>query len=318
MVSDERFKILIVDDEKSNLVALERILSPEYELITAQSGKDAINMAVSDSPDLILLDIIMPDMDGFHVLVRLKELAETKNIPVIIVTGLSNDHDEERGFFLGAVDYISRPFKNAIIKARVRTHAMIVRQLRTIERLGLIDSLTDIPNRRSFDDRIDIEWRRCAREQKPISFLMMDLDKFKDYNDAYGHPQGDVLLRTVAELFSEAARRPADMAARLGGEEFGVLLPDADISNALYIAEKIRQDVEALRIPTADGSTVTKATISIGAISTIPGDDDLVTDFVALADTYLYEAKSLGRNRVVTHESWNRRTMPDTSNQQVL
>ncbi|MDR1651233.1 MAG: diguanylate cyclase [Synergistaceae bacterium] len=299
----KRYKILAVDDERSNLAALSRILSPEYEIITAMSGEDALKTASSASPDLILLDAIMPKMDGFSALVHLKEQEETKNIPVIIMAGLGGENDEERGFFLGAVDYISKPFKNAIVKARVRTHIMIVNQLRAIECLGLIDSLTDIPNRRSFDDRMEVEWRRCVRDQKPMSFLMMDLDNFKIYNDTYGHPQGDVLLREAAKIFSQAARRPSDMAARLGGEEFGVLLSDTDISGALLIAEKIRRDMEALRVPAYDGKTMTSATISIGAATTVPQETDFIKDFIERADEYLYAAKAAGRNVVFTRDA---------------
>ncbi|MDR1966452.1 MAG: diguanylate cyclase [Synergistaceae bacterium] len=294
----EKRKILVVDDEKSNLAVLNQILSMEYTVLTARSGEEALKRVEADSPDLILLDIIMPGMDGFQVLVKLKGADHTKNIPVIVITGLSGENNEERGFFLGAVDYITKPFKNAIVKARVRTHMMIVNQMRTIERLGLVDPLTDISNRRSFDDRIDVEWRRCTRENKPISFLMMDIDKFKTYNDTYGHPQGDILLQSMAKLFCASARRPADIVARLGGEEFGILLPETTLDNALAIAEKIRQDVESLQIPTSDGQTMTSATISIGVASIIPGETDIIRNFIEKADEYLYAAKNSGRNRV--------------------
>jgi diguanylate cyclase (GGDEF)-like protein len=175
--------------------------------------------------------------------------------------------------------------------------------MRTIERLSLIDALTNIPNRRSFDDKSNVEWRRCAREHKPISFLMMDIDNFKIYNDTYGHPQGDVLLTAVAKIFVESARRPSDVAARLGGEEFGLLLPDATLENAMNMAEKIRQQVGALQIPTLDGRAATSATISVGVASTIPGEHDILRNFIAKADEYLYAAKGSGRNMVFTGET---------------
>ncbi|MDR3322428.1 MAG: diguanylate cyclase [Synergistaceae bacterium] len=301
MEASWKYSILAVDDERANLAVLNRILSADYTIFTAKSGEEALDRAQKDRPDLILLDIVMPGMNGFDVLTKLKESPHTRNIPVIIVTGLSSEEDEEKGFFLGAVDYITKPFKNAIVLARVRTHIQIIHQIRTIERLGLIDPLTDIANRRSFDDRIDMEWRRSVREGKPISFLMMDLDKFKNYNDTYGHPQGDVLLKTVAKIFAAAARRPSDLAARLGGEEFGILLPDADLESALSIAEKIRSEVEATRIPAPDGA-VTSATISIGAASLIPREGDLAKDFISKADVNLYNAKSTGRNRIYSGE----------------
>jgi diguanylate cyclase (GGDEF)-like protein len=195
------------------------------------------------------------------------------------------------------VDYITKPFKNALVTARVRTHIQIIHQMRMIERLGLVDPLTDIPNRRCFDDRIGVEWRRAIREQRPVAFMMMDVDKFKAYNDTYGHPQGDTLLKTIARIFTAAARRPGDMAARLGGEEFGVLLPDTGLEGALEIAEDIRSRVQAARIPTADGK-ITTVTISIGVVSQVPSVDAALEAFIAQADGYLYTAKKTGRNQV--------------------
>jgi diguanylate cyclase (GGDEF)-like protein len=298
MESGQKHSVLAVDDERSNLAVLNRILSPDYAVFTAKSGEEALDRARRDHPDLILLDIVMPGMDGFTVMEKLRSSQETKDIPVIFITGLNSEEDEERGFALGAVDYIMKPFRNAIVKARVMTHIQIVQQIKTIEMLGLMDPLTNIPNRRSFDRHMDIEWRRCIRERKPLSFLMMDLDKFKNYNDTYGHPQGDVLLKEVCKIFTSVARRPCDLAARVGGEEFAVILPDADSESALAIAEKIRKKVEALRISTADGSAVTYATISIGVITAIPQKDDSMKDFIAKADEYLYVAKNAGRNRV--------------------
>jgi diguanylate cyclase (GGDEF)-like protein len=298
-MGEQKYSILAVDDERANLAVLDNILSPEYTILTAKSGESALARVEEEPPDLILLDIIMPGISGFDVLTRLKASPATATIPVIIVTGLSDQEDEERGFALGAVDYITKPFKNTIVLARVRTHIQIVRQMRTIERLGLIDPLTNIANRRSFDDRLDLEWRRSARKGSPLSFLMMDLDNFKRYNDTYGHLLGDELLKAVAGVFAGEAKRSSDMAARLGGEEFGVLLPDTDIKGALDIAEKIRRGVEALRIPTADGNNeMTAATVSIGAVSVIPSEGDDVKAFLEKADENLYRAKDTGKNRI--------------------
>lgn len=290
--------ILVIDDEKSNLMALNGILSPDYTVFTAKSGREGLNRALADQPDLILLDIVMPGMNGFEVLKALKESEDTRRIPVIVITGLDNEDDEERGFSLGAVDYIGKPFKNTIVKARVKTHMQIVRQIRTIERIGLMDGLTDIPNRRCFDDRFALEWRRALREGRPLSFLMMDLDKFKAYNDTYGHPQGDALLRTVARILSAAAKRPADLAARLGGEEFGLLLPDTPAGAAGEIAERIRASVEAARVPAAGGKILTQTTMSIGFVSLVPAEQMAPESFIAAADRNLYAAKESGRNRV--------------------
>ncbi|MDR1573184.1 MAG: diguanylate cyclase [Clostridiales Family XIII bacterium] len=297
-MSEQIHGILAVDDERMNLAVLDKILSPEYKVCTASSGKEALASAAEAPPDLILLDIVMPDMSGFDVLTRLKESPLTRNIPVIFITGLRDEEDEERGFALGAVDYITKPFKNTIVLARVRTHIQIVSQMRTIERLGLIDPLTNIANRRSFNDRINLEWRRSIRKKLPVSFLMMDLDNFKQYNDTYGHPQGDALLKTVAGIFAAEAKRSSDLAVRLGGEEFGVLLPDTDLVGALDIAERIRRGVEAARIPTADGRASTSATVSIGAVSAVPSEKDDLRDFIEKADENLYRAKNTGKNKI--------------------
>jgi diguanylate cyclase (GGDEF)-like protein len=299
----EKFSILIVDDESANLAVLNTILHSEYAISTAKSGTAALRLAQDKRPDLILLDIMMPDMDGFAVLKDLKENPDTRVIPVIFITGLDSEADEAKGFAMGAVDYVKKPFKQELVKARVRTHIEIAVQMKASERLGLIDPLTEIPNRRSFDERLAMEWRRATREQKPISFLMMDIDKFKTYNDTYGHPQGDVLLKAAAKLFAERVKRPGDIAARIGGEEFGVLLPDTNLHYALMIAEDIRAGVDALRIPTADGGTITKATISIGAASITPTNDDKAEIFLTEADKNLYRAKDGGRNRICHTES---------------
>jgi diguanylate cyclase (GGDEF)-like protein len=302
MEDNARYKVLVVDDEHTNLDAVEKILAPKYEIYVAYSGEEALQRVADISPDIILVDTMMPCMDGFKTLVRLKEMHETRNIPIIIITERSSESDEERGLYLGAVDYISKPFKKAIVRARVATHIRIAEQMRTIERLCLIDALTNISNRRGFDDRSPVEWRRCARERKHISLLMMDLDNFKNYNDAYGHPQGDTLLASVAKIISESARRPSDIAARLGGEEFGLLLPDTALENAVALAENIRRNVEALQIPASDGQIMTSATISIGVVSMIPGEYDFLKNFIARADKCLYAAKAAGRNNVFTEE----------------
>ena len=297
MENNEQYRILIIDDEKTNRVALSAMLSPDYTVLIAKSGPEGLKRVAMEKPDIILLDIIMPEMDGFEVLKRLKESGDTKNIPVIIITCLNNETDEEKGLVLGAVDYIGKPFKDTIVKARVKNHIQIIHQIRAIERLGLIDGLTNIPNRRCFDDRLYIEWRRSLREQRPLTFMMLDMDNFKTYNDTYGHPQGDLLLRAAANIFVTTIQRATDFAARLGGEEFGVLLPDTDLYGAQRIAEKMRLAVETANVLTTEGSATT-ATVSIGIVSLIPSQDMTIEAFVALADSNLYIAKKKGRNQV--------------------
>lgn len=295
-VSD--FNILIVDDEKSNLDILNYILKLEHTVYVAKSGNSAIKRANADKPDLILLDLILPDMTGFEVLSELKQSSITCNIPVIIISGLDSVKDEEKGFLLGAVDYIKKPFQASIVKARVETHLKIIKQMRIIERLGFIDVLTDIQNRRSFDHQINSEWGKAVREKTPISMLMIDIDKFKVYNDKYGHQQGDVLLKIIAKIFVSTVNRITDLVFRWGGEEFVILIPNTNMEDALSIAEKIRSNVESACVPCINGEYLTNVTISIGAVSSIPSYDYQISDFISKADNALYDAKRSGRNRV--------------------
>lgn len=295
----QRQSILIVDDEKTNLALLNGILAPEYTILAARSGEEALERLAENLPDLILLDIAMPGMDGFEVISRLKSEPATQRIPVILVTEPDNGGDEEKGFNLGAADYIGKPFKEAIVRARVRNHMQILHQVYVIERLGLLDPLTDIASSHNFDKHLPREWESAIRDRKPLSLLMMDIDNFKAYNDTYGHPQGDVLLKTIARLIeSAAARRPRDICARIGGEEFVVLCPDTDHVGALDIAEQLRLNVENMKVLSFDRK-LTSATISIGIASVIPTRNDEMTSFIKLADERLYTAKAHGRNRIV-------------------
>lgn len=298
MEERSKFKILVVDDEKSNLDILVHILRPAYTLYIATSGIEALKRVESNAPDLILLDIIMPDMNGFDVLCELKKSDMTRSIPVIFITGLNSIEDEERGFALGAVDYITKPFHHSIVKARVKTHLQIVKQIHTIEKLCMIDALTDIPNRRSFDKQIRAEWGRAIRDKSPLSMLMIDIDNFKTYNDTYGHSHGDMVLQAISKIFLSSLRRAGDFAARWGGEEFAVLLPNTALSGALEIAEIIRSRVEAIDISQLSGDPSTCLTISIGVSATIPSFDSSMSAFIGDADKALYVAKTTGKNQV--------------------
>jgi diguanylate cyclase (GGDEF)-like protein len=298
MNDEKKYSILIVDDEKLNLMVLNQILSSDFTIYTAKTGATALSRANELVPDLILLDIMLPDMSGFEVLDKLKTNPHTSNSPVIFITGLNSIDDEEKGLLMGAVDYITKPFNHTIVKVRVKTHIQILQNYRTIEHVGLIDPLTELPNRRSFDKRIDMEWKRSIRDQNSISFLMIDIDHFKMYNDTYGHLQGDTLLRAVAKVFSSILKRPADSMVRFGGEEFGVLLPDTPWHAALMISEKIRTTIKSTIVPTIDGKINTSITISIGLVTARPQKGDSLRDFLSTADEYLYKAKKSGRDKV--------------------
>ncbi|MDR2579777.1 MAG: diguanylate cyclase [Fibromonadaceae bacterium] len=285
---NEKKRILIVDDDKSNILVLSHILKPVYSTLAAVNGQKAIEIAKKVIPDLILLDVVMPDMDGFEVLKELKRNDVTSEIPVMFITALDKSEDEEKGFTLGAADYITKPFSFPIVKARVKTQLKMVDYIREIKRFGITDPLTGLSNRRFLDERIKIEWSRAQREKEPLSVLMIDADKFKIYNDTYGHMQGDIHLKTIAKIFQNSVVRAGDFVARWGGEEFTVLLPNTDLEAAFNVGERIRINVKE----------ETAETVSIGINSKIPTADDTIDDFIHKADEALYEAKRTGRDKV--------------------
>ena len=297
VMNDARNSVLVVDDQESNIVVLTKILSPEYNVYATTDGCYAIKLAEKYLPDVILLDIVMFEMDGYAVITALKNSDITKNIPVIFITALSGSDDEEKGLALGAVDYISKPFSPAIIKLRLKNQIKMLEQLRTIERLSMFDQLTELPNRRSFENRLSAEWGRSLREQTQISLLMIDVDNFKNYNDTYGHQQGDVALQAFSKVLAQSLSRPGDFTARWGGEEFIMLLPNTSSVGALHVAEHVRECAEDMEIPTSNGS-MTKLTISVGVNTHMQNYSGTIDNFLIGADIALYEAKNSGRNRV--------------------
>jgi diguanylate cyclase (GGDEF)-like protein len=299
MIQEEKAIILIVDDAVTNLIILRDILKSKYKVVLAKSGSMALELAIKQPPDLILLDIIMADMDGYQVLSSIKNNELLKDIPVIFISALGNDEDEEKGLVLGAVDYITKPFSHAIVLARINNHIDIVRKRKLIESVALLDFLTEIPNRRNYDNRLFMEWRRAIREKKPISLMTLDIDFFKQFNDNYGHPEGDKALKKVAIALSNNINRPADFAARIGGEEFSVLLPNTSKDGARHKAEVLRASIEVLGIPHHFSAVSSVLTMSIGGITFLPDQNSNLDEFIDLADKMLYRAKNEGRNTVV-------------------
>jgi diguanylate cyclase (GGDEF)-like protein len=278
-----------------------RILEPHYTVYSASDGKTAIQMAEKHEPDLILLDIVMPGMDGYEVMRELKNMKITCRIPVIFATALDSPEDEEKGLSFDAADYIIKPFSSTIVRLRVSNQIRIVNQMRMIEQISMTDMLTDIPNRRSFESHLAMEWGRAIRGGTPISIFMLDIDRFKVYNDTYGHQQGDKALKTVAEILQGVLRRSSDYLARYGGEEFAAIAPNTEIDGALAIAEAMRREIEETVIALVDGSP-SKLTISVGLHTYRPKTHDRTCDMLGKADKALYDAKNSGRNKVCKYQ----------------
>lgn len=297
---NDRPLILIVDDTPINIQVLAEALRADYRVKVATSGKMALDIADKESsrPDLILLDVMMPEMDGYEVCRRLKENPATQGIPVIFVTARSDARDEEHGLKLGAMDFIAKPFHLAVVKARVRNHIDLKMKADLLESLALIDSLTGIPNRRRLDEVLETEWKRGLRSGGSIAVVMADIDYFKAYNDHYGHGAGDECLRTIARVLSSSLVRPADMMARYGGEEFVAIMPDTDAAGAKQMAQRWCDNVAAEALFHAYSTVADRVTVSVGYACLTPSADQSPKVLLEMADKMLYQAKAHGRNQV--------------------
>jgi len=302
MQTDNRQKILIADDERFNLNILVDILKPDYKISIAKSGKQTLDRAMSPNPpDLILLDIQMPEMDGYEACRALKEDERTRDIPVIFITAMKGEAYETKGLDIGAADYISKPFSAPIVRARVRAYLKMKWQTDMLRLMAGMDALTEIPNRQKFEEIFHREWKRAVREKTPLSVLLADIDFFKQYNDSYGHGRGDKCLKEVAQVLANSIRRPADLVARYGSEKFIAVLPKTDMPGAGAIAEIMRRNVELLQIPHARSVSLDYVTVSIGVASVAPSggfSDAALVTVLATADEMLYKAKTAGRNQV--------------------
>ncbi len=292
-------KVLVVDDSATNRQMLGDLLRADYSVLEAKSGEEGLKLAQAHQPDVILLDVMMPDIDGYEVLRRLKEDQRTASLCVVFITGQDSPEEEERGLLQGASDYVTKPFHLMVVKARVALHMQIVRQRRLLEQLANIDGLTELPNRRQFDTVFAQEWARASRTGRPLSVAIIDVDFFKRYNDHYGHAMGDHALQLVARSLRKRIQRPADMVARYGGEEFVVIMPDTPLEGAREVAERLRIGVEGLGLPHKRSSAAICITVSIGVATTGPEAVTSAEVLMELADGRLYRAKKAGRNRVM-------------------
>ncbi len=291
--------ILIVDDVTMNRKILETALKDQYNVKLANSGREALLIAVSKNPpDLILLDIMMPEMDGYEVCKRLKEIPETREIPIIFVTAMNEEKHEEYGFSIGAIDYITKPFSIPIVKARVKNHIELKKYRDLLKENSMLDGLTGIANRRHFNETLLMELNRAKRLGSTLSILMADIDFFKKHNDSYGHLEGDECLRKVALTLKNQLKRPADLVARWGGEEFACILPETGHVAALAIAENLRRSVMDLAIPHKDSPIEKILTVSIGVATTSTSENEDFESLIKKSDDALYKAKEKGRNRV--------------------
>ena len=290
-------RILAIDDTPANLVTLGAVLGAQFDLQIANSGAMGIAQAQESLPDLILLDVRMPEMDGYEVCRRLKADPITRDIPVLFVTSQCSSAEETLGLEAGAEDFITKPFSPSVLRARVLTHLTIKRQADRLRSMAFIDGLTGVANRRRLDEALEREWRACRRTRSPLTLAMIDIDYFKRFNDTYGHLAGDVCLKEVATVLMGCMGRPHDLIARYGGEEFVCLLPATDLAGAKAKAEELRGAVQALGIRHAASDVAPVVTVSIGVTSVLPTAELTTERLLAVADDRLYTAKRNGRNR---------------------
>lgn len=295
--------VLAVDDSPEVLALLRARLKPEaIELVTAGSYAEGLALALELRPDLVLLDVEMPEHSGFDLCRRLKEEPSTANIPVIFLTGSSDIETKVHGFDLGASDYVTKPFHPAELRARVRAALRMKRAQDLLTLRAQIDALTGLHNRAYLDDLLEASIQRATYAGRPLSLVMLDLDHFKSLNDSYGHPFGDLVLQRVGDLLSRSTR-PGDTACRYGGEEMTIVLADTDLVSARAVAERIRVALEEIELaPRGKRVSITASFGIAEALATVtPGEDLRASVLIAAADAALYVAKSDGRNCVRSH-----------------
>ena len=307
-----RQKILIVDDTLANIEILYKILQGDYDVFFAKNGRDGLRVVKREMPDLILLDIMMPEMDGYQVCSLLKADPQTAPIPVIFITAMGSEEDETKGLDCGAIDYITKPISPPIVRARIRNHLELKRSRDMLEALGLElsdknlalkklareDGLTGLANRRHFNELLDAEIKRAFRTGQFLSLILCDVDFFKRYNDHYGHVAGDKCLQIIGATMLATFMRAGDLPARYGGEEFAVILPDTPPDKAEQLAEKLRQKIIAQAIPHAFSDALEVVSFSIGVVGAQATRERNAEWYIGAADRALYRSKENGRNRV--------------------
>jgi diguanylate cyclase (GGDEF)-like protein len=296
---NQRATILIVDDEVTNIEILSATLEEEHEVCFATTGAEAIKLARSVLPDLILLDVLMPGLDGYEVCRLLKDDPLLSDVPVIFTTALGDQEAEVKGLLLGAIDYVTKPISPVVVRARVRNHLELKRMRDELAEMTVTDALTGLGNRRRLEKALNQETARLAETGSLLSVIILDIDFFKRFNDAYGHTAGDRCLTMVGAALNRAVRRAADLAARYGGEEFACVLPGTDHEEAMALAHQIRDRVQSLGIPHATSDAGPFVTVSVGVATAYCVPGALPERWIRAADSQLYAAKAAGRNNVV-------------------
>lgn len=291
-------KLLVVDDQPDNIQLLVQAFAGDYQVFMATSGEQALAVCQSDPPDLVLLDVLMPGMDGFAVCRQLKAQEATAHIPIILVTARPDAGQETHGLGLGAVDFISKPVNPAVVRARVHTHLTLKFQSDLLKKLVLLDGLSGVFNRRYFDQQLATEWARATRSRLSLSLVLLDVDHFGAYNERHGHQAGDDCLRLIAVTLKAVLRRPADVVARFGGEEFACLLPDTSHADARALALEMERRIRQLALPRggAQGSEV--VSVSVGVGTRVSPHSGQASDLLGLASAQLQQAKHAGRGQV--------------------
>ena len=311
-----RHKILIIDDTPANIQILNELLQLDYDIYFSTNGPEGVRLAQQELPDLILLDIMMPEMDGYEVCAKIKANPLTRQIPVIFITAMNAEEDETKGLDAGAIDYLTKPVSAPIVKARVKNHLELKRHRDELNKLTIEldkknqelsllarrDALTGLANRRYFDEVLDAEIKRATRSRQLLSLILCDVDFFKSYNDHYGHVAGDRCLQAIGKILRHSFKRVSDLPARYGGEEFAVIFPDTPPGNAGQLAEKLRQEMIALAVPHAFSAAAEFVTLSFGVVEALPTRAMDADWFINAADKALYQAKENGRNQVVKVE----------------
>ena len=295
---DAEPRILVVDDDPTSLHLIAEILDGKgFSVTYATNGADALEL-VEEQPELMLLDLHLPDMDGFEVCRRLKAQPQFAAIPVMFLTANQDPVLEAQGLEVGAVDFVTKPYSAAVLRARTNTHVALARKTQLLERMAFTDGLTGAANRRYFNAQLAAEWARALRNRADLAVVLLDIDHFKSINDTYGHDEGDRCLRELVRLVTPFLRRPADVLARFGGEEFVALLPETSLEGAIHLAEQMRAAVQHGFDGLAAAGAGPRVTASFGCAACCPTHLDSADELIRHADQHLYAAKAGGRNRV--------------------